>query len=343
MKELATDNTHTTIATWALAIERALQGEGVDPAPIFDAVDVDRAEFRNPDSRIPVTTMWKLWKHAVAETGDSAFGLTVANYVFPTHLSALLFALQSSETIKECVNRIVRYAKIVSTIATVSASEESGDLVVRFVTLNQPNLCPPEPLDAFMALAVKTFRDILGQADEAVIEVQFCHPTPPSPKRFTDFFKCPVHFGANKNIIRIKGEILDKSLPAANSELAEIHDQLLNDYLKRMAHEDIGIRVKKQILTLLPSGEVSQDKIASQLNMSTRNLHRKLAEQGTTFKTLLDVVREDLALRYLKIPSISINELTYMLGFLDQSSFTRAFRRWTGNTPTQFRKAMKDS
>ncbi len=341
MNKLASENTHTTIGSWALAIDRALQKAGIDPAPIFKELDIDRTSLKDTQLRIPLIKMWSLWKKAVQVTGDSAFGLSVADCVFSTHLGALLFAVQSSSTLREGVDRLMQYAKVVTTVANVTTREEGKDLFVQFESFKGQSSAPHEPIDAFMGLTANTIRDILGQADGGIREVRFCHPAPASKERYTDFFKCPVSFNCEQNEVCIKGEVLNNPLLSANSELADIHDQLLGDYLKRLNKEDICVKVKKQILTFLPSGEVSQEKIAIELNMSIRNLRRKLAQENTTFKTLLDGVRKDLALRYLNVPSISISKVTEKLCFENQSSFTRAFRRWTNNTPTQYRKTLK--
>ena len=81
---------------------------------------------------------------------------------------------------------------------------------------------------------------------------------------------------------------------------------------------------------------------AERLNMSGRNLHRKLAEEGTSFKELQDEIRQDLALRYLGMSGMSLNEIAFNLGFIDQSSFNRAFKRWTGGSPGQYRRALRE-
>ena len=335
-----TRSKHTTIGTWALAIDLALQGKGIDPEPIFEAVGIDRSAIKNPELRIPVSTMNNLWKKSVEVTQDSAFGLTVADYVFPTHLSALLFAVQSSGSLKESVNRIVRYSNIVTTIGGAVAREEYGDLFVEIQLYEQQDTFPPKPIEALIATAAKTFNNIMAQSDQAVRDVSFKRAIPPNPGSYTDFFKCPVKFNAERNEIRIRGDVINKPLPGGNPMIAEIQDELLNDYLKRLNQKSLRMKVNEQILTLLLSGDVTQDVVASKLNMSSRSLHRKLSEEDTTFKQLLDSVKKDLAVNYLKVPTISIIELTYILGFTDQSSFTRAFRRWTDCTPSQYREKL---
>jgi AraC-like DNA-binding protein len=90
---------------------------------------------------------------------------------------------------------------------------------------------------------------------------------------------------------------------------------------------------------MLPSGGVVDEKVAETLHMSVRSLQRKLKEVGTTFRTLLDTVRKDLASTYVHDPDIELAEVAFLLGFSDQSTFSRAFRRWTGHSPSEVRKS----
>lgn len=343
MQTAAHELAHTTIATWVLAVERALQVAGVEPAALMREVGVDPQLIRDPERRITVANMWKLWRAAVEKTGDDAFGLRVAEHLFPTHLNALLFALQASTTLRESVQRLQRYARVVTTIAEIRV-DEGADLVrvVLDADCSSSPERPYQPVDAFMAIVVKTFRDLLGErAGDALLEIQLQRPQPNNLARFVAFFDRPLRFGCAENALLIRREAMDVQLPGANSAIALMNDQLLNEYLSRMNKEQVGLWVRREIIAQLGSDEVSQERVADKLNMSSRNLHRKLAEEGVSFKALLDQIRRDLALRYLSVSAMSLNEVTYSLGFIDQSSFSRAFKRWTGKTPGQYRREMK--
>lgn len=339
MPTISTDESHTTLATWALAIERALIAEGHDPAPLFNIANIDRAMINNPEARLPIMSMWALWRAAVEHTGNDAFGITVAEHVFPTHLNALLFAIQSSQSLREIIDRLIRYATVVSTIINLSLLEKENDQQVRlrFTSLAQDDERPNAPFDAFLAIAVKNIRDVMAMGNEGIIEVQLRRPEPNNIEKFQQFFNRPLKFNCQHNDLIFEASLLDKKLAAANADLAKINDQLLDDYLKRLNQKTISLRVKEVILDCLPDSGISQDLVAKRLNMSVRNLHRKLAEEETSFKILLDNIRRDLAIRYLK-NNMSISDITYSLGFVDQSSFSRAFKRWSGQSPSQYRK-----
>lgn len=330
--------THTTLATWALAVERALQADGIDAEKIFNQVGIDRSSLLVTDARIPVSDMWQLWHKSVEITKNDAIGIRVAETLFPTHLNALMYAMQASETIKDCIERLIRYAKVVSTIGAINVVYAEDVVRIRMTSSVEPDR-PHQPVDAFMAVILKTIRDILEPTDHSrIVQIRFCRPTPEQIDTFERFFNCSIEFSAEANEILLDNQVLTARLASANSELARVNDELLNDYLKRLNNESISLKVRKQILKLMGSEHLNQEFIASRLNMSVRNLHRKLSDEGQNFKELLDSTRKELALRYLKMSKISIGELTFSLGFVDQSSFSRAFKRWTGKTPSQFRK-----
>ena len=110
------------------------------------------------------------------------------------------------------------------------------------------------------------------------------------------------------------------------------------NYLARLDKDDIIQRVKVAIIDQLPSGNVTEDTVAEAIFISKRSLQRKLNEKGTTFKTILTDVRQDLALKYIHDRKLTLTEISFMLGFSEMSSFSRAFKRWTGESPKEFRR-----
>jgi AraC-like DNA-binding protein len=109
------------------------------------------------------------------------------------------------------------------------------------------------------------------------------------------------------------------------------------NYLARLDRTDVVTRVTKKIIEMLPDGECSRDKVSRALGMSPSMLHLKLSQHGTNFQQLLDDTRKELAWSYVQQPTRSVTEITFLLGFTDTSNFTRAFKRWTGMSPTDFR------
>ena len=130
--------------------------------------------------------------------------------------------------------------------------------------------------------------------------------------------------------------MVNEPLATANPELARVNDQIVTDYLAKLDRNDVTMRVKSKLIERLPSGQVSEEGIASSINVSQRSLQRKLKEQGMSFTQLLENTRRELSMQYVRNPQHSLNEVAFLLGFAEPSNFSRAFKRWNGATPSDF-------
>jgi len=162
-------------------------------------------------------------------------------------------------------------------------------------------------------------------------------PEPPCSAEFTRTFGTSIEYGAPDNRLCFDSESLSMPLKTANPELARINDQTVVDYLARFDQASIAMQVRSKIIEQLHDGIPKQESIADTLHISLRSLQRRLREEETSFKGLLEDTRQALAQQYLRENHRSIGEITYLLGFSEPSNFTRAFKRWTGQTPAEFR------
>jgi AraC-like DNA-binding protein len=172
----------------------------------------------------------------------------------------------------------------------------------------------------------------------APVRVILQRPTPPCVDRFSAFFAAPIEYGAPDNRLCFDSHLVNKSLMTGNPELARINDQTVVDYLARFDQSTITMKVRAQIIEQLPSGTPNQTSIADTLHMSLRGLQRKLKDEEVTFMTLLEDTRQKLAMQYLQEGHRSVGEIAYLLGFSEPGNFSRAFRRWTGYSPAEFRE-----
>ena len=144
---------------------------------------------------------------------------------------------------------------------------------------------------------------------------------------------------AAANSLTLPLKSVDEFLPSSNPKLADLNDQVMIDYLAELDQDNLAQRVKAAILDQLPSGNVTDESVSRVLYMSARKLQRQLESAGTTFYTLLNETRKDLAKKFLSDQDTSITEIAYLLGFSESSAFSRAFKRWMGVSPSQYRKA----
>lgn len=155
--------------------------------------------------------------------------------------------------------------------------------------------------------------------------------------RFYALFRCSIDFSSDSYEIWFNKPDIVKQLPAANERLALMNDKVVMDYLVELDKDDVVMQVKQKLIDQLPTGKVTQKDIATALHISERNLQRKLAERKTSYKKILDDVRRELAKGYINDARLSINEITYLIGFSEPANFTRAFKRWHGTSPSAYR------
>ena len=159
-------------------------------------------------------------------------------------------------------------------------------------------------------------------------------------QRYESYFGAPMSFGSDEYKLVFERELLDCPCEQANPDLAENIDIWMRDYLKSFEPDTLSSKVRALLVEKLPNGEFQQGEVASALAMSSRSLQRGLQKEGTSFKELLEKTREDLALKYIAEKELSLVEVCLLLGFADQSNFTKAFKRWTGKTPNAFRREL---
>jgi len=330
------------IATWAVAVAQALDDIGLDSKSIFAEAGIDLLAARDPDMRFPAAKMTQVYDLAEKCSNDPAFGLSVARFIHPTSLHALGYSLFASRTMETFCRRIVRYFRLVTTNAINQFEETETDF--RLIMMPAMDRASFVPQDTWLATIIGFGRQIY-RPNFAPIKVGLRRPEPRrNGKAFTDYFQAPVDFGCDTNVLVFDKHDMQVQLPAANAELARQNDQVVLSLLARMDRNDVIAQVRASVVDLLPSGECSKEKIAARLNMSERTLQGRLAIKNTSYRDLLNETRKELAEQYISQGLRSFSEVTYLLGFSDISSFSRAFRNWTGLSPSVYRgQYLKDT
>jgi AraC-like DNA-binding protein len=326
----------SVLSSWSLAIARALEARGRAPAAIFARAGLDIAALTDPEARYPLRCTSRLWRLAVEETGDPCFGLEVARHISPTTFHALGFSILSSTTLCDVFERVVRCIRLVSEGSTMSF-EDRGD-AYRLV-VEAAHGVPPEDeaVDALFAVMVRLCR-LLTDRHFAPLRVELQRPRPPAPAPFARCFRAPVAFASADNALLLDRRTCERRLPGANPEVARTNDEVVARALGRMDQPRFTDRVRAVVVERLPGGKPPQSEVARAVGSSTRGLQRRLSAEGTTYAELVDGTRRGLAMTYTRDSRRSLTEIAYLLGFSGGNNFTRAFRRWTGKAPSEYRR-----
>ena len=324
------------LASWAVAVAEALDERGINSSEIFRHAGIDIESSRDPSTRFPADQMTRVYELSEEATGDPAFGLSIAEYVHPTSLNALGYSLFASRDLESFCRRIVRYFGLVSTNAVTEV--DSDDKEFRLSMLPAIGLTCYAPQDAWLATLLRFSRFIYRPGFNP-LRVRLRRPRPErNVEKFAEWFRAPIEFGSTKNALIFDTKDMTVRLPAANAELARQNDQVVMTLLKQIGRSDIIARVRSSFIGLLPSGECSKQNVAAQLNMSERTLQNRLMARGTSYSALLSETRRELAEQYMNQRLHSVSEVAFLLGFSEISSFSRAFRAWTGESPSKYRE-----
>jgi AraC-like DNA-binding protein len=327
----------TTVGIYATAIARALESFGVDSADVFLAAGIPLALANDPMIRLPANSFTQLYRACVEATSNPYFGLIAAKFIEMPTLHALGYALAASSTLMDFCRRLERYFRLLSHAARVSINEADGKVYLRCEHL--VDVCG-ESEDAFLGFLVLAMRR-LYKPEFNPVQVQFRRPMPrEGAEPYENLMRAPVSFSHLDSLLVFAPADMRQRLAGSCPELAQVNENLAIDYLARLDRSDVIAGVTKKIIDLLPDGDCDRDKVASALGMSPSTLRLKLSQHATNFKQLLDDTRKELGCSYAQQPKRSVTEITFLLGFNDTSNFTRAFKRWTGVSPTEYRRSV---
>lgn len=328
----------TTIAAAARLIGETLESQyAINPAPIFKAAGIDASRLDVAGARYPWNAMQRLWIEAAKATGDPCFGLIVGRNIRPTTFHALGFSWLASRTLLESLQRLVRYTKLITTAPVelvLTPTDTTWEMEDRVRNQGLPG-ADQIAVDAFFMAVVGLCRQA-SDAHFCATEVRLCRSDDGLTDKYVEAFEAPVFFNAEIDRIAFDRTELEAPLPGDNLELAIANDRIAEEYIDALDPSNVSTEVRKLLVELLPSGDANQQTIASHMNRSLSTLQRQLAAEGTNYKDIRENTRRDLAEQYVRERNYSLSQIAYLLGFSDQSNFSRAFRRWTGHSPGSY-------
>ncbi|TDT40360.1 AraC family transcriptional regulator [Halospina denitrificans] len=286
-----------------------------------------------PDDSVPVA----VWRELLEDTLDTiatgvAPELDVGACVQPRHVGVLGYLVLACETLGDAMLAYQRYERLFYGEQLAQIDTDGTDAEIRWPQT-------PEPLgqkaDGVAIAALVTF--LRRQLDD---------PPPPSGIAFHDvvspeqasayeaFFDCPVVFGDDFVRVRFPLHSLQMPMPRRDPTLRQLLNRQADALLQTLSRDQLlEEQLHRNLLRLLAEGDPTLERMARRLHMAPRTLQRRLARHGMSWQQWLDHAREQLARQYLADPGLNLNEIALLLGFSEQSAFTRSFQRWTGETP----------
>jgi AraC-like DNA-binding protein len=329
----------TTLATVPLLIGQTLENNyQIDPRPIFSALMIETQKISKPGARISFAKMDKLWERAVEVTGDPMFGLKVGRNARPSDFYVLGHAWLASASLLGSMQRLCRYAKILSTEVGELYIERHEDSIALVETFPDRERMPPKVARDGGYASLMNMCEFVKRRPVYPVAVSLMLAADDSSNEYDKLFRCPITYGTDADkFFFVKGD-LEEPLSGSIPEVADATDSIAANYIASFDKNSVATEIRQMIIQMLPSGRVDQETVSDRLYRSRSTLQRQLKGEGTTYREILESTRQSLAEQYLKDGAYSQAQIAFMTGFADQSNFARAFKRWTGVSPGQFQK-----
>jgi len=322
----------------AAGLTDAIEAAGRDPDEILRAVGLDRAAVADRHGFIPSAAFTLALEEAARVTGDECFGLHFGERYHPKDIGALAYVVLNSPTIAVAFENVARYLRIYNEAAAVSFVQSEKNAFLQHRLRDVPLQRRRQHEECALTVALGTIRMMAG-SEWRPLEVRFEHEPPARTNEHARIFGAPVLFGGDGNVMVIEREFCDREVPTADRRLYPILEEYLKRQLENSPTEDrFVVAVQHAVANSMKDGEPKLPDVARTIGVSVRTLQRRLSESGVDYKGLVDDIRHRLALRYLKDRKHTLSEVAYLLGYSEISAFSRAFRRWTGSTPSDHRR-----
>lgn len=332
---VAKPSTVTTIL--ALEIVAFAVHLGADRKALLAEAGLGLGDLASRDGRVPLRGIVALFDAAVRQTGDDAFGLHLAERTAgrPVHTAA--FLIQASATLRQGYEKVIRHARLVNDTLELRL-ETTGREARLAYHQHDPDHDSRHGVESVLATLHLRGRLALGRAFQ-LDRVTFRHAPPARWTEHARVFDAPLAFGADEDALHFATSLLDEPLPTADQRVIRSIEQLLAEMTAELPRAgDLVARARRALAAGLAEG-VTIEALAAGLGLSSRALQRRLLAEGSSYNALLDDLRRELAVGYLRRPTLALAEVAYLLGFSEQSAFQRAFRRWTGTSPARWRRA----
>jgi AraC-like DNA-binding protein len=320
------------------------QGLGADRAALASQAGIALADLEDQDNRVPLERYVTLMRAAKAMTGDPALALHYGAANDLAQISIVGLIGEASETMLEAMHQLNRFGRLVVEFdggpdRFVTAIDQDG--VWGVDTRENPNAFPELTESTFARMICGPRRFGVTQLAKAV---QVTHPDPGYGAEYERVFRAPVTFNAPRNAMLLDQQWIHHRLQAQPRYVFGIFSERAEALLQALqASKSMRGRVESLLMPILHTGDPRMETVADKLGLSKQTLARRLKAEGVTFEKVLDDLRHRLAVDYLQARKVSVNETAYLVGFSEPAAFSRAFKRWTGASPSTIRLGGRDN
>jgi len=290
------------------------------------------------NARTPLSAQHAFWTAAEEVSKDADIGLHLGEHLPLYRGQVIEHLFISSDNFGEGLKRALAYQRLISDAFHAELIIEEDSCYLTNGSVASPDNLVNRHFSECAMSGVLRFFKFITEGNFTPIFIDFNFSEGASPDEYLRVYGCPVSLGQKETRLYFEPSILDYPLWQAEPELLQLHEQLALEKLQELARYDLVGEVRRAIGSTLESGETTLETVAAQLNITPRRLRTQLSEANTSFQQILSDYRCRLAKKLLANTSESVERIVYLTGFSEPSTFYRAFKRWTNETPVEYRK-----
>lgn len=320
----------------SMGLPALLTEHGVDPRHLLLEVGLPEETFDSPENVVPLAALCRYVDTAAARTGLADLGLRACIDSGLRSLVTVGYLVAHSKTVGIALATLDEYLHVHDQGGTVFVADEGAAVALGYELLIPGTGGADQVVFGSIAIATNIMRELCGPGFE-IREVTFSYPAPAATALFRTFFRAPVRFGAERSAIVFDAEWMNAPVSNADAFIRGVLEEKVLAQ-KGELHSTVEDRIKRVVRTLVATGSWSANGVAATFGMSRRTLARRLKDHGTNFRDLLESALFDAAKHLLESSSLPMVEISGRMGYADSASFSRAFKRWSGVTPREWRQ-----
>ena len=307
---------------------------------LYRLVGVDGTTSTDPDKTVRDSVFFDLLEHIASHVDHGrSIAIRVGASMRCDDYGAFGLAFKSAVNLAGSFQRVERYGKVVTSIANFVVEPTANGAFMAVRPGNEPRLGLCMTNELAVAAATALSREV-SQQEFVPAEICFTHPAPADTSAAAGHFRCPVHYSAERDGLQIGEDLLRAGNRLGDARISEFFDAHLDKALEvRHFTPSLEERVRIEITQALSAGVPKIADVAGRLDMSRRTLQRRLAADGHVYQELVDKARRELAGRLLGNTEFALAEVAFLTGYSEQSTFSRAFKRWYRQTPAGYRRS----
>ncbi len=307
--------------------------------PHLSKVGLKKALVQKSNAEIPERKFVELFELA-GEAEHTFVGLKIGSQLQAEHIGALGHAVINAQNVEQGIETLVNYVITYSHLSEIKCHVEKNTVEISY-QISDPSISNKHQDAEFAIAGIHRLLSLCADQEISLSAIYFEHNQPCNTDIYKEIFNCPIHFQASASKLTFSRDVLSYCSDKRDSRLFDILVEHLEDVRKKRNTTELHNQISSLIASQLSGGNLSIDHMSKLLGVSVRTLQRRLDDNKLDYSHILNELKHQLSINHLKDPSLTLSDISFKLGYKESSSFSRAFKRWTGISPKKYRQSLK--